>query len=283
MCAGLEDETSQLNAFWLEKKQSVLGCVMLFSPQVYIGIDLTQGRKTIYYAALDDQLDLIARAQGDINNVMTFLAGQQQALVGIHGPARPNMAILVDADRRNQYLIPMGKGRPGNMRVAEYILRKNKLTTYRTPEQLEDAPAWMRASFKFYERLSEIDYQPYQAESAGGNQYLEVIPELGFRTWSEGKMLSPNTLYGRIQRQLILYEQGVNLPDPMTFFEEVTRFRIKQGIIPEEMVLLAPNLSALAAALMAYRAEKDLEQFTFVGIPEESQICVPRQLIRTAE
>jgi hypothetical protein len=256
---------------------------MLFSPQAYIGVDLTKGKKTIFYAAMDASLDLIARTQGDFNSVMTFLAGQQQAVIGIHGPARPNMGILVNSERRTRYLIQMGKGRPGNMRVAEYTLRKNKLNVYRTPEQPEDASAWMQTSFKFYARLSEIDYQEYQPESVNTKQFIEVIPEHGFRSWTDGKMLPANTLYGRIQRQLILYEQGLNVPDPMTFFEEVTRFRIKQGILPEEMVFPAPSLSALAAALMAFQAEKDPEQFTLVGIPEESQICVPKNLVHTVE
>lgn len=256
---------------------------MLFSTDAYIGIDLTQGKKTIYYAALDAKLGLISLAQGDLKSVMTFLAAQHQAVVGIHGPASPNLGILTDAERRNQLPFQFGKGRPGNMRVAEYELRKNQLSVYRTPQQPEDAPGWMQTSFKCYKSLREMEYQPFQVETKASRQFLEVIPENSYQAWAEGTLIPAHTLLGRIQRQLILYDRGVGVGDPMAYFEEITRFRLRQGVLPEDMVYAAPTLAALAAASIAWQAGNEPEKLALLGVPEEGQIATPRKLIRAGD
>jgi len=256
---------------------------MLFSKDAFIGIDLGQGKKTIVYAALDGNLGLISLGQGDFKSVITFLAAQHQAVVGIHGPARPNLGILTDADRRNQLPILMGKGRPGNMRVAEYELRQNHLQLYRTPGRVEDAPGWMQTSFRLYNRLGEMQFEPFQPETTAVRRVVEVIPELGYRAWVEGNLLPSNTLPGRIQRQLILYDRGVDVNDPMEFFEEITRFRIRQGVMPEDEIYPAPILSALAAAYMAWQAGNEPDQLTLLGIAEEGQIAAPKVLTSSAD
>lgn len=256
---------------------------MLFSTDAYIGIDLALGKKTIHYAALDAKLELISLGQGDLKSVMTFLAAQHQAVVGVHGPARPNLGILTDAERRNQLPIPFGKGRPGNMRVAEYELRQNQQQVYRTPNSVEDAPGWMQTSFKLYARLQEIHFTPFQADTSSTRQVVEVIPELGYRSWVEGNLLPANTLPGRIQRQLVLYDRGVDVKDPMAFFEEITRFRIRQGLMPEDVIYPASTLSALASAYMAWQAGNEPDQLALLGVAEEGQIAAPRKLIRPAD
>jgi len=256
---------------------------MLFSECSYIGVDLSPGKKNIQYAAIDDQLDLLALAQGDLNHLLTFLQSQQQASVAIHGPSRPNQGILMDAERREEFLIPMGKGRPGNMRVAEYTLRKHRLPTTRTPDQPKDAPAWMQTSFKLYSLLPESGYHAYNPEQPLQRTYMEVIPETCFAAWLEGNILPANTLHGRMQRQIILYEKGLKVEDPMNYFEEITRFRILQGILPKDVVYPAPAQSALAAAYMAWLAAKRPSSLVMVGIPEEGQIAIPAKLISSTE
>jgi len=252
---------------------------MLFSECAYIGVDLSPGKKNIQYAAIDDQLELLALAQGDLNHLLTFLRSQQQAALAIHGPARPNQGILKDAERREEYLIPMSKGRPGNMRVAEYSLRKLHLPTYRTPAQATEAPAWMQTSFKLYSLLPEAGYHPYDPEQPLQRTYLEVIPETCFVGWLDGKILPANSLHGRMQRQMVLYEQGLKVADPMTYFEEITRFRILQGILPKDIIYPASALTALTAAYLAWMAAKQPKSLAMVGLPEEGQIAALAKLI----
>ena len=256
---------------------------MLFSECSYIGVDLSPGKKNIQYAVIDDQLDLLAMAQGDLNQLLTFLRSQQQAVLAIHGPARPNQGILMDAERREEYLIPMSKGRPGNMRVAEYSLRKQRLPTYRTPAQSTEAPSWMQTSFKLYSLLPEAGYQPFNPEQPLQRIYMEVIPETCFVAWLEGKILPASTVHGRMQRQLILYEEGLKVADPMTYFEEITRYRILQGILPKDIIYPTNALTALTAAYMGWLAAKQPKSLAMVGIPEEGQIAVLEKLINRVE
>lgn len=252
---------------------------MLFASIAYIGVDPSPGRRTIHYAALGPDLELLARGAGDLNALMTFLGGHQQAVVAVHGPMQPNHQILTNADRREQYLIPMGKGRPGNMRVAEYNLRQQNLPVFQTPASTKDAPLWMQTSFELYTRLKKAGYHPTQPGSDSPHQFLEVIPELGYLAWLENEILPANTLLGRLQRQLALYERGLDVADPMDFFEEITRFRILQGTLPLEQVPSSPQLSVLAAAYLAWQSHQKPESLAYIGIPQEGQIAIPAELI----
>lgn len=252
---------------------------MLFSPIAYIGVDPTPGKRTIHYAALSPQLELLARGQGNLNAVLAFIGGHQQAVIAIHGPMQPNQQILTDADRREKLLIPMGKGRPGNMRVAEYALRQHHLPVYQTPAKDADAPQWMRTSFKLYAKMQKNGFQPWAAGEDRPFQFLETLPELAYRHWLPGEILPVNTLHGRIQRQLALYDLDLQIPDPMDFFQEITRFRLLQGTLPLDLVYSPATLSALAAAHIAWQTAHQPEALTAVGIPQEGQITLPAGLI----
>ena len=118
----------------------------------------------------------------------------------------------MDADLREQYLIPMTKGRPGNMRVAEYLLRQHNLNTSATPQDPADATGWMRVSFSLYKQLQKLGYRQYEAASAD-RQVVEVAPELAFQAWLPGDVLPANTIHGRMQRQLALYDLGLRISD----------------------------------------------------------------------
>lgn len=252
---------------------------MLFSGELYIGIDLTRGEKSICYSALNEDLETITLSQGDYQSLLAYLGGQQNAVLGIYGPARPNLNIMVDAERRSQFLVEMGKGRPGNMRVAEYFLKQHKLPTYQTPNTEQSAPDWMQTSFKLTKHLHKIGYQIYAPGDQADQQFVEVLPEVGFCAWIEGEVLPRKTFHGRMQRQLVLYEFGVRLPDPMGFFEEVTRYKILQGMLPEKLVMSAGILSSLAAAYLAWQARHEPENITLVGLEQEGRIAVPKKAV----
>jgi hypothetical protein len=252
---------------------------MLFSGELYIGIDLTRGEKSIHYAALNQDLEPITLTQGNYKSLISFLGGQQKAALGIHGPARPNLEILTNAERRSQFLIEMGKGRPGNMRVAEYELKRLNLPTYQTPHDESSAPKWMQTSFRLFEYLKKLNYSNYSPSIDADLQVMEVLPEVSFRAWVDGAILPKNTFYGRMQRQLILYDRGIHLPDPMDFFEEITRFKIRQGILPANTILNNGTLSALGAAYMAWQTRHEPEKIALVGLVQEGQIAVPAKMV----
>lgn len=251
---------------------------MLFTPQAYIGIDPSRGGKAVHYAALDQNLDPIAQGKGNVSEVVAFVRGQQRAVVGVVGPSALNQNILVDPERRSALLIPLSRGRPGDMRVAEYLIKKRKLPVYKTPSIGGNVPGWMEASIEIHQRLAKLGFVPFGEEQAEDHLILEVVPEICFRAWLEGERLPANTTFGRLQRQLTLYEMGVNIPDPMDFFEEVTRHKVLQGLVPETMILSTGQVQALAAALLAWQAKDQPALVARVGVEGEGYISFPAVL-----
>ena len=88
-------------------------------------------------------------------------------------------------------------------------------------------------------------------------------------------LLAKPTLEGRQQRQLVLYEQGLGIRDPMEFFEEMTRHKLLKGILPLEQIYSAEALDAIAAAYMAYLAGRHPERLGKLGDAQEGQIFLP--------
>jgi hypothetical protein len=250
---------------------------MLFTPQSYIGIDPSRGRKAITYTALNQELEPVAQGKGDIHEVTAFLRGQQQAVVGVAGPSGPNHNILVDPEKRTAFLIPLSRGRPGNMRVAEYLLKQRGLPVYKTPSQGDKTPGWMVTAFDLHQKLAQMGYSEVDEDEESVHIRLEVVPEVCFRAWLEGEILPPNTMFGRLQRQMTLYNLGVNIPDPMDFFDQITRHRIVQGQVPEEMIFSTSRVQALTAAYLAWLVKNQPDQVTRIGVEGEGYITLPKE------
>lgn len=68
------------------------------------------------------------------------------------------------------------------------------------------------------------------------------------------KPLPRRSLEGRLQRAAILYEQGLQIKDPIDVFEEITRYKLMQGILPLEDLPSSKDLDALVAAYVAWLA-----------------------------
>jgi hypothetical protein len=95
--------------------------------------------------------------------------------------------------------------------------------------------------------------------------WLEAEPQKSFLALGGDQLLPRRTLEGRIQRALILYEEGLQIPDPMDFFEEVTRHRLLQGSLPTENLYSAPELDALIAACLAWMVFNEPRQVHIMG------------------
>ena len=104
------------------------------------------------------------------------------------------------------------------------------------------------------------------------SQILEIYPHGTFSALIGQKPFPKRSLEGRLQRQLILHNQGLDIPDPMRVFEEITRYRILQGTLTLEGLYSAPRLDALAAAFTAWIAATSPERVSALGHPEEGQV-----------
>jgi hypothetical protein len=167
--------------------------------------------------------------------------------------------------------------RPGrwlNFRLAEYQMRQHNISCPKTASQARDCPKWMQMTFSLYERMETFGFCPFPAPEAP-LQWLEVYPHACFTALLEMTPFPKHTLEGRIQRQLILYEKELRIPDPMRLFEEITRHRLLQGKLPLQDLYSPGELDALAAAYTAWTAALHPEQVTLLGDPQEGQVSIP--------
>ena len=251
---------------------------MFFSKRAYIGIDLTGGR-TFTYAALDADMKLLALADGGMEDALTFIGGQASAVVAINAPARPNQGrvrALLEAESLEKDKSPL---RGADMRLAEHELRQRGIKVAATPSHPDRCTAWMRAGFKLFEKLSKLGFATFPAEDAE-YQVLETHPQAAFIALTEGNLLPASSLGGRLQRQAVLYGEGAEIRDPMIFFEEITRYKLKQGVMPFEQVYATNQLDALLAAYTAWLTASKPESTFALGDAEEGKIYLPVSMLK---
>lgn len=247
---------------------------MLFNNTTFLGIDPTAGQRPFVYVALDYECNLLALGEGHMDEVLAFAAGQREAIVAVCGPRQPNQGLMGNPEVR-QGLNPAPRpGRYLDFRLAEYQLRQHNISI---PQTLSDPGAcqnWMQESFSLFRRLGSFGYAPYPKEEASC-QLMEVYPHACYTALLGKLPFSKNTLEGRLQRQLVLYENKVKVNDPMRFFEEITRYRLLNGILPDDGLYSAEELDALVAAYTAWLAGTHPEEISLIGDATEGQIVLP--------
>ena len=245
---------------------------MFFTDTVFIGIDPTSGYKSFTYAALDKDLNLVALADGELDDVTAFVGGQQSATVAINAPAGVNRG-LVRTKMKKEMLTPH-KMRGAEYRMAEIVLREHGIAISGTPASVSACPAWMQAGFELNRKLGKTRYKKFP-ESNSPHQINETHPHAGYCVLLGVVPLPKPTLEGRLQRQLMLYESGVRIKDPMDFFEEITRHKMMKGIWPVELLYTPEQLDALVAAYTAWFSIERQSQIIQVGDPQEGSILLP--------
>lgn len=247
---------------------------MLLTGTVYIGVDPAGGRQPLTYAAIDVEGRPLALAEGELDDLLAFADGQSSAFIAVNAPAHPNLGLVRKEEMRDS-LAPLHQpGRRVGMRVAEHQLRERGISVGATPAHRDTAPPWIQLGFMLYKHLDSLGYQAFPSADAP-RQWLETHPHAIFCALLGQIPLPRHTLEGRIQRQLLLFEQGLAIPDPMDFFDEVTRHGILRGDLPSGIIHEPGALDAFAAALTACRAARSPGQIVFLGAPEEGQIVLP--------
>jgi hypothetical protein len=247
---------------------------MLFDANLFVGVDPSGGRKPFTYAALDHNGKLVALNGCEVEDVLAFLGGQPGVLLAVSSPPRPSQGLVRQEDVR-QNLPPLRiSGRSLDMRLAEHLLREHGINVSMTPSRKELCTNWVQAGFDFYRRIAALGFQPYSTPGAT-RQWMETHPHACLCALLGQNPLPRPTLEGRLQRQLVLYEQGIGIRDPMNFFEEITRHKLFKGVLPTEQIYTAEELDAIAAAYTAYETGRRPEQTIKVGDPEEGQIILP--------
>lgn len=242
----------------------------------FVGIELGSGRKPFAYAALDARRRILALGGGLLEDVLAFAAGQSSTLVAITVPGGPNQGVVA-SEEASQSLIPnMTLTRRTNLRLAEKQLIQMGLPAPKTPMDPAGVPARVRLGFRLRRELESFGYKAYPAEEAA-RQWLEVFPTGCFWAWLRRTLpVKQDLLEGRLQRQLVLEEQGVQVPDAMGFFEELTRFKLLRGILPANIIYSPGELNALAGAYTAWLTVHQPHAVRSLGDSAEGLIFLPR-------
>jgi hypothetical protein len=247
---------------------------MFTAHTTFLGIDPTAGQRPFAYVALDHDLNVLALGQNHIEDVLAFVAGLRQAFVAVCAPRRPNQGVMDRAEIRQELSPPPRPGRWTNFRLLEYQFRQHNINCPQTPSREAECPNWMRMGFNLYQRLESMGYRPYP-NADEPRQYLEVYPHGSYCALLGVTPFPKYTLEGRIQRQLVLYEQRLHIPDSMRFFEEITRHRLLQGILPDDSLYSSNELDALIAAYTAWMAFAHPQDTMLLGDSAEGQVVLP--------
>jgi hypothetical protein len=258
---------------------------MLFSHTAYIGIDPTAGRSPFTYAALDDERGLLALADGELEDVLTFVGNFPAATVAVNAPSHVNHG-LVRKRLEKQTLTPHTL-RGADLRVAEHDLRERGISVSGTPSREETCAGWVQLGFSLYKRLAKMGFRPHPSTGPGQRPqdntehvWLETHPHACFCALLGQVPLPKPTLEGRLQRQIVLHDAGLRIKDPMNFFEEITRHRLRLGVMPVEVIYHPEQLDALVAAYTAWMAAKHPAETVRIGAKEEGFLVLPVQEIK---
>jgi predicted nuclease with RNAse H fold len=243
---------------------------------VFVGIDPTAGDRDMCFAALDEEQRLVALDAGGREKVLAFVAGLEQAVVAVDAPQSPNQGLLLKPEVRRAFNLRPGGRTWGQWKVCEYELRRRNIRLYNTPSREADAPRWMIEGFRLYRRLAGLGFRFFvRGEKRSRRAVVEVHPHACFTVLLGRRPFLKHTLEGRLQRQLILFLQGLDLPDPMKSLEEITRHHLLDGQLPLEDLLGHDQLDALAAAHTAYLVGAHPERVCQLGDLEEGLITLP--------
>jgi predicted nuclease with RNAse H fold len=243
---------------------------------VFVGIDPTAGDRDLSYAALDEDLRLVALDTGNREKVLSFVAGLDQAVVAVDAPQSPNQGLLLKAEVRRSFNLRPGSRTWGQWKVCEYELRRRNIRLYNTPSREADAPRWMQEGFRLYTRLAALGFRFFLGrEKRPRRVMVEVHPHACFSVLLGHRPFLKHTLEGRLQRQLVLYQQGLDLADPMASLEEITQHHILAGQLPLDDLHSHDELDALAAAHTAYLVGVKPDRVSLVGDREEGLITLP--------
>ncbi|MEN8172384.1 MAG: DUF429 domain-containing protein [Chloroflexota bacterium] len=248
---------------------------MLFSQKTFIGIDPAASPRPVVFAAINRDLNLLSLRSEPLEEIHAYLGGQECAMIAICGPSSPNQGLMKREAVRQALNPPPNPGRWMGFRVVEYQLAQHNIRMPRTHANADNCPGWMRTSFELYRQAEGLGYQSYPADEETSLQMMEVYPHATFSTLLGVLPFPKHSLEGRLQRQLALFHAGLNIPDPMRVFEEITRHRLMTGVLPLEGLYTSAQLDALSAAYTAWMAAARPEKITQLGDPEEGQILLP--------
>jgi hypothetical protein len=240
----------------------------------FIGIDLSGTRGSFTCALLDENRRIQFRGEVTPAEWQAKLGECSIAIAAITSPMTLNEGVMADAAKRSQLPVSPPAKKYNNLRLCEYELLLRGFTPTRTPNRFEDCSPSLQRALRFSSELAAQGFQRWPAPGAE-RQLMEVHPDSAYAQLLGGKLNPAKTLEGRIQRQLLLQEEHLNVRDPMIFFEEITRHKMLTGQMPEGILISPAELNALIAAYTAWSAYTNATGITRLGETNEGHIILP--------
>jgi hypothetical protein len=232
---------------------------------IFIGVTVSSSNPGFSFAVLNDEKELLAVSQGSMKDAVAYMAGLSQGYVAISAPQK------TIEQKPNQSKKPAKR----TLRKVDEVLQQHGIEVDPLGSTPQTCPARVRHGLAFYTQLQNLGFEPYADKEPKPHQFFETQADAVFTGLCGSRPYPSETLEGRLQRQLILYEQDVPVADPMQFLEEITRFKILHGNLPLEQIYQPTELNALACALIAWQVIHTPENIHPLGNPEEGLVYLP--------
>jgi hypothetical protein len=212
----------------------------------------------------------------DADGVVAFVEAHPGAVVAVAAPQSPNRGLMKQPDVRRRLGLP-ARGRSfREWKVCEYELRRRQMRIHGTPHEAAGAPSRMRAGFAFHKRLAQLGFTFFhQSEPTPAQTVVVAHPYACFAVLLGHRPLLKANLEGRLQRQMVLYLEGLDLRNPVHTLEEITRQHLLSGSLPLDGLHDNDELDALVAAFTAYLVHQKPTRVCQVGDAREGLITLP--------
>ncbi len=240
----------------------------------FIGIDLGGTRGSFTCAILDENRRIQFRGEVTQEDWLAKLGECPIAIAAITSPTNLNEGVMADKAKRSQLTVPPPPKKYSSMRQCEYELLTRGFSTTRMADRYESCSPALQRALRFASNLAAQGFQRWPAPGAE-RQLMEVHADAAFGQLLGAKLNPVKTLEGRIQRQLLLQEEHLNVRDPMIFFEEITRHKMLIGQMPAGILISPVELNALIAAYTAWSAYTNPTGVTRLGDVNEGHIILP--------
>jgi len=197
--------------------------------------------------------------------------------VAVNSPSGVNRGLV--REKLKQEMLTPQKVQSAEFRLSEFELRSRGILVKGTASSAVLCPAWVQSGFALYRKLGKMGFQKF-SEKDDAYQYFETNPHACYSVLAGNVPLAKSSVEGRLQRQLILYESGLRIKDPMDFFEEITRYKVSKGIWPMDLLYSPEQLDALVAAYIAWMAAHKVEHISMIGDAKEGMMVLPEKELK---
>lgn len=246
---------------------------MMDTQQVFTGVDLSGGVRRLTVAVLSPRLEIVSLQSLSIGDAVEKLAFGEEIVAAIDGSL--HLSVSPAESREIDFGVALRLSRLERARAAEAELSRRGIPLRLTPAVEGAASSGVRAGLALGRELAARGFKE-GADARGSARWLiETQPTACFAALLGHLPLGRGTLEGRLQRQLILLCEKVELPDPMEALEEITEHHLLAGHLTLDGLRKPEELDAIAAAYIAWRAWKSPDQVVWLGREVDGWICLP--------